>query len=85
MLKNTMKIQRCNSYGDEISDSEEDIESNKYKCIECIFRHKCIIKNHVFYFRNLEESKSWDTYIDENNKTRCLYCHGLFPISLHTQ
>ncbi len=87
MLKTTMKIQRCDSYGAEISDLETEIECNEYKdnCIECIFRHNCIIKKHVFYFRNSEESKTWETYIDEYNKTRCLYCRGLFPISLHTQ
>ncbi len=79
-----MKIQRCNSYGDELS-SESDTEYELYECEDCIYRHKCLDKKNVFYFKTIEDSKIWGIYIDECNKTRCLYCKGLWPINLHIQ
>ena len=76
-----LKLQRCNSHGDFISDSDCDELPCEIDMDEIgIVRHKCLIQKGVFYFKTIEESIAWGVVTDQYDITRCVHCGGMWPI-----
>lgn len=66
-------FQRCDSWGSEI---DEEIEGLAVPC-DALLRHRC--DGSVFYFRP-GDLRPCDTYVDDNNTTRCSACKKMWPV-----
>ena len=76
-----MKLQRCDSQGDFLSESE-DLPCEVDEAQVEILRHKCSDRKYVFYFKTIEESIIWGVYKDAYGITRCSHCCRMWPISI---
>ena len=68
-------LQRCDSYGDELSDADEP----RAPCENALLRHRCDAC--VLYFKP-EQSESWGVFADDFGVTRCNRCRRMWPIKM---
>lgn len=75
-------LQRCNSSGEFLSDSDTELPCELEANTDILLRHRCQFDNSVFYFRSVEDSKIWGIDNNQQNVTRCKHCGGMWPISV---